>query len=124
MGKATPISLAEAKAAQASGDWVDLTEADIAHDQEVLDPTDFDRGRWINVRNASSHVERFRYDAKTKRLFVTFQPDTKGFMAEGCYENVPIEYYASFKDSPSFGSYVWHQLRNRFQWTRLNYSVK
>ncbi len=121
---AKPITLQQAKAAQDAGNWTDLTEADLSKDQSLVDASDPDRSKIIYVELSSSHVKSFQYIAKTRELFVTFQSDANGFEAKGKYLNVPIETYFEFKETPSFGSFVGHQLKNHYQWVRLNYQLR
>tara|TARA_R110000868_G_scaffold97906_1_gene269447 strand:- start:578 stop:880 length:303 start_codon:yes stop_codon:yes gene_type:complete len=60
----------------------------------------------------SSTVSAIRYWPKNKWLDVRFYKITTGQTA-GTYRyyNVPLQEWEDFKDTPSYGQYVWYQLR-------------
>ncbi len=83
------------------------------------DASDPDGGRWIIVENASTNVAAFRWDAKTKELFVNFTPKHNSPASGYVYRAVPLSVYNAFKLAPSYGEFVWKSLRDKYPYDKL-----
>lgn len=62
----------------------------------------------------SSNVDEIGYDAKERRLWIRF---LDGSLYR--YEDVPQSIWRSFKIAPSKGRFVWQNVRDRYEYERV-----
>lgn len=63
----------------------------------------------------SSNLKSIGYDEESETLEVEFQTDSVYR-----YFGVPVEVYQELMDAPSHGSYHWHNIRDEYEYVRMN----
>jgi len=68
----------------------------------------------------STVIERFRYDAEAKQLYVKFRPTGRLYV----YRDVPLEIHQGLLTASSRGAYFNRHIRDHFSFVRLDANYK